>query len=837
MTLMSGRTTVWRIGRGHLNDVVIDDPSISREHAELHRRGRHEYRLIDLNSTNGTCVREGSRWLEIESATVEEGERVLIGDVVTTVTALLEEAAERARNGDLAEKNAPSLWGLRVPRLSRHVNTDLPTQDGGRAADGPSLFGGGAHAALEPTTPLERPREMADAADFGAASGAEIDRQARRVDTSDVARLVGSWRRGGAKPAPAYEAHDAAHDSAAADAAVPGRLITAQDLPRADATAQDADPATEAGPVRPFPGLAAPRNADTGRDGPSFPGLEGSVVPDPPEAPQVDAGSIVVDRRGSFRVSPRAGSGRAAWDPPRQRAGRGRGFSRWLAIALGLVFLASAAAAGVVVYATKDPVKISRKAPGALAAKPAPRPLALAIRKAPATAATPKPESPGTKIRPADAIREAISKLTPKPAPRAAPQPAPEKPAAAKKPKANPAQIIRNLIPLPTATTGPATKVGAKYWAHVYGGAGERGLTAVAPARGGGAFAAGHRAVRDGGQTAWILRLDSYGNVIWQATTAGIGGRATALTPIRDGGVVVAGAGKSGREIWIARYDKFGEEKWRRALPSSLGAPSAILRFRGGFVVAAADRTGSGTVQALIVRLKGDGEVIWSRRYGVGYNRPTGLARAGRRGFIVVGAAREQAGAPSRLWVLRLDHEGLRRWQRTYPVANPAGSAGKGADTGAAFIGRARRGTFIIATTRQVTPGPGLPPVKADARILRIDRRGDVMWDHILRTDYPDQVSGMVLQKGGVVLAGATYTGGGQEQDMWLARVNTDGTLAWQRRYGSKQHDGAAALAEGRRGALYVAGATAAATGQQAQTTVSRAGWVLKLDRAGRLAR
>ena len=45
-----------RIGRDPYNDIVIDDPLVSRFHAELRARpdGRHE--LVDLGSRNGTFV-------------------------------------------------------------------------------------------------------------------------------------------------------------------------------------------------------------------------------------------------------------------------------------------------------------------------------------------------------------------------------------------------------------------------------------------------------------------------------------------------------------------------------------------------------------------------------------------------------------------------------------------------------------------------------------------------------------------------------------------------------------------------------------------------------------
>lgn len=44
------------IGRGPDRDLVIDDPSVSRRHAEVCRTG-HSWLLSDLGSTNGTRVR------------------------------------------------------------------------------------------------------------------------------------------------------------------------------------------------------------------------------------------------------------------------------------------------------------------------------------------------------------------------------------------------------------------------------------------------------------------------------------------------------------------------------------------------------------------------------------------------------------------------------------------------------------------------------------------------------------------------------------------------------------------------------------------------------------
>ncbi|HEX2035971.1 MAG TPA: DUF3662 and FHA domain-containing protein [Chloroflexota bacterium] len=85
---MGGRRVCWplagkrvRIGRGLDNDVVLDDASVSRHHAEITREsGRAEVR--DLGSTNGTWVNAG----RVELATVQPGDQLAFGAVHLEVT-------------------------------------------------------------------------------------------------------------------------------------------------------------------------------------------------------------------------------------------------------------------------------------------------------------------------------------------------------------------------------------------------------------------------------------------------------------------------------------------------------------------------------------------------------------------------------------------------------------------------------------------------------------------------------------------------------------------------------------------------------------------------------
>ena len=81
---MEGRA--YTIGRD--GQIRIDDPSLSRGHAELKfTDGR--IRLRDLGSTNGTYLVAGGKAISVDERFVTPDERVILGSGLYTVKALL----------------------------------------------------------------------------------------------------------------------------------------------------------------------------------------------------------------------------------------------------------------------------------------------------------------------------------------------------------------------------------------------------------------------------------------------------------------------------------------------------------------------------------------------------------------------------------------------------------------------------------------------------------------------------------------------------------------------------------------------------------------------------
>ncbi len=63
-----------RIGRDPENEIVLDEPDVSLEHARILRSGR-QWRLVDLDSTNGTYL-NGER---VDDAALQFGDEVAFG--------------------------------------------------------------------------------------------------------------------------------------------------------------------------------------------------------------------------------------------------------------------------------------------------------------------------------------------------------------------------------------------------------------------------------------------------------------------------------------------------------------------------------------------------------------------------------------------------------------------------------------------------------------------------------------------------------------------------------------------------------------------------------------
>jgi hypothetical protein len=113
----------FRIGRADTNEIVLSDPSVSREHAEVVKMDRGTFLLRDLGSTYGTSVRLGVDWHLVTTENVTYTTPIRIGEFETTVAGLLQELDPLAVYRESVHGQA---WMPPEPRLSPEERAQQP---------------------------------------------------------------------------------------------------------------------------------------------------------------------------------------------------------------------------------------------------------------------------------------------------------------------------------------------------------------------------------------------------------------------------------------------------------------------------------------------------------------------------------------------------------------------------------------------------------------------------------------------------------------------------------------------------------------------------------------
>ncbi len=198
-------------------------------------------------------------------------------------------------------------------------------------------------------------------------------------------------------------------------------------------------------------------------------------------------------------------------------------------------------------------------------------------------------------------------------------------------------------------------------WQRTYGAQGGDGFASIEPTSDGGFIAAGVTGSFGAGSfDAWVLKLDPLGNVVWQNVYGGPGtDRVLAVGQTFDGGFITAGTTSPSPlefDTWILRLDPFGEIVWQKTY--GFGEATAVQQTSdGGFIVT--DQVANGGFRKLDDR----GNVVWVRIYGgsrdddlfsIQQTSDGGFVAAGfTKSFGVVG---EEGTGDA--WVLRVDQRG-----------------------------------------------------------------------------------------------------------------------------------------------------------------------------------
>jgi hypothetical protein len=167
----------------------------------------------------------------------------------------------------------------------------------------------------------------------------------------------------------------------------------------------------------------------------------------------------------------------------------------------------------------------------------------------------------------------------------------------------------------------------------------------------------------------WVVKLDRAGNVVWQEAFGGED--VSSIDQTNDGGFVLSGTvGVDGAaEAWVLKLSPEGSVVWQKGYALSPYYNRAYFvqqTHDGGYAVAVA--AGFLFPDALILKLDNEGDIVWQKTYGGGWSTtPAWIGETSDEGFMVVGTfTRAPSMGTDGPWVLRLDENGNKVWDRLY---------------------------------------------------------------------------------------------------------------------------------------------------------------------------
>jgi len=247
-------------------------------------------------------------------------------------------------------------------------------------------------------------------------------------------------------------------------------------------------------------------------------------------------------------------------------------------------------------------------------------------------------------------------------------------------------------------------------------------------------------------------------------------------------------------------------------------AHSIVQTSDGGFIIAGeTDSFGAGNADVWILKINANGLIEWEKTYGgSAYDIVRSIQQTSDDGFIAAGETSSFSfAADTDVWVLKLGANGNTLWQYRY--------GGNGIDK-AYCIRQTSDGGYIVAGETNSFGAAGI-----DVWVLKLKSDGDIEWEKRYG-GAGDDVAHSIQQTtsdGGYIVAGETSSFGAGDIDVWALKLDSNGGIEWQKRYGGGGDDMAHSIQQTSDGGYIVAGET------DFFVIVFADFWVLKLDSNG----
>lgn len=327
---------------------------------------------------------------------------------------------------------------------------------------------------------------------------------------------------------------------------------------------------------------------------------------------------------------------------------------------------------------------------------------------------------------------------------------------------------------------------------------------------------------------------------LWETNYGGLGDESLySAVADGEGGYVLAGISKSGGsgtkettnygewDVWITRIDRNGAVLWEKTFGGTLaeGAPQVMRAFDGGFMVAAWSNSqddgnksapNHGSTDYWLLKLDDSGNLVWDQTIGGAALDELFVALSGNETYLIGGVF---GSAPERRTKL-IGLDGTELWSTNFPYgAFTLDRTGAFASVGSPFFGGGEQSIHIFDTNASLLAKIDLSTTNnifeldstadagfvvggstgawedgsLDIYVSRVNRDGSLLWERMLAGDGNDVPQKIVATKdGGVLVAAVSGSQPGGDKtvprygtnDIWLVKLDSTGSIEWQESLG-----------------------------------------------------
>jgi len=272
----------------------------------------------------------------------------------------------------------------------------------------------------------------------------------------------------------------------------------------------------------------------------------------------------------------------------------------------------------------------------------------------------------------------------------------------------------------------------------------------------------------------YVLKLDSAGTLQWQKVFGGSSDDlAYSIQQTSDGGYIVAGYTWSfagGHDAYVLKLDSAGNLEWQKVFGGSSDdfAYSIQQTSDDGYIVAGYTNSfGAGDYSDVyVLKLDSAGTLQWQKTFG-GYHNDYAysIQQTSDGGYIVAGYTVSFGAGLDDAYVLKLDSAGTLQWEKVF---------GGSSDDFAYSIQQTSDGGYIVAGE---TNSFGADVY--DAYVLKLDSAGNLEWQKTFGgSGWDEAYSIQQTTDGGYVVAGYTYSfASSYDHDVYVLKLDSNGDL------------------------------------------------------------